>query len=305
MNISLRSDGYKYHWDHWLKVLIREGTEAPPDFVSPANTSEPFIVWGNLVELMKLHRKAMLSNFSRLLSHAAISSTTTTSSLDLASSIQKRWCSGEDADMFRDRWEHIFTTFCDSAEIHPSKIIELYDNLKFDAIHNRQFLEWCFTIHPSLLEGDDARFDGRDGNMVHAGRPFRLDNLNKQYRLCKVLFDYICPQRYSITNEEKLEIGLLSSLPLLQEIVRDIEEMQASDSAKSFFYFTKRSHIYTLLNCLVEGALRPKIPQHEMAELDSLSSICFELYENEMGSFNYSIKITMGRGCYTYGPLNM
>jgi hypothetical protein len=42
-----------------------------------------------------------------------------------------------------------------------------------------------------------------------------------------------------------------------------------------------------------------------MAELDSLSSICFELYENEMGSFNYSIKITMGRGCYTYGPLNM
>jgi hypothetical protein len=51
--------------------------------------------------------------------------------------------------------------------------------------------------------------------------------------------EYICPQEYDITPEEKLEIGLLTSLPLLMEIVTDLEEVQASESAKGFFYFTK------------------------------------------------------------------
>ncbi len=118
------------------------------------------------------------------------------------------------------------------------------------------------------------------------------------------------------TNLKQLEIGLLTSLPLLKEIVQDLEEMQASEDAKSFFYFTKESHIYTLLNCILEGGIETKINRRTIPELDYLSQICFELYESEnkgaldaplpgQPTFNYSIRITISPGCHIYDPLDI
>ena len=136
-----------------------------------------------------------------------------------------------------------------------------------------------------------------------------------------------------MADSEKLEIGLLTSLPLLkvgqsdcgncrntltvpQEIVQDLEEMQASDEAKSFFYFTKESHIYTLLNCILEGGIETKIQRSAIPELDYLSQICFELYESEnktppdahpdeVAKYAYSIRITISPGAHTFDPLDV
>jgi hypothetical protein len=383
-----------------LKGLLRKGNERPAQFAWPENMPEPSEVQTRVVQLMNFHRRVMQYNYGKLYSGAATSlgtisnpstekltaegsSTSLSSSLSQANtinSIQSRWCSGEDAELFRERWEKLFAEFCDGDKVDPSKISELYDTMKFDALHNRQFLEWVFTPPKSMLEdeyavketpeegkaNDDSKSDKSQtqsqdqsdrtesghrsvrklfrrrsfsnnikNSADDAAQPeqyFRLykgthnstttktdprhEPLQELYRLAKVLFDFICPQEYGISDSEKLEIGLLTSLPLLKEIVHDLEEMQASNDAKSFFYFTKESHIYTLLNCIIEGGIETKISRSTIPELDYLSQICFELYESEMKpapedesgdepTFAYSIRITISPGCHVFDPLHV
>nr|POF03937.1 inositol hexakisphosphate and diphosphoinositol-pentakisphosphate kinase [Quercus suber] len=444
-----------------LKGLLRKGYEAPEQFAWPKDgTPEPYVVVRQVVELMEFHRKVMRNNFANLGPSEAITSLEkiggSTNEADRfdgsaydtatqqASAVQARWCTGEDAELFKERWEKLFDEFTDAEKVDPSKISELYDTMKFDALHNRQFLEWVFTPSRSLLAEEERRqriengdadvpdgaelvrtesqiarddwhqahggqetvtaepesmepstsslrppkrtntaasdtsmqsvrserkkgdsvkepkepkermsfsqrmgFRRRSQDLVAAARnalpaasdslaqsyfnlyrgesdasskarhDVRLEKLTEMYTLSKILFDFIGPQEYGITDTEKLEIGLLTSLPLLKEIVRDLEDVQASDDAKSVLYFTKESHIYTLLNCILEGGISTKIARNAIPELDYLSQICFELYESQNTFacyddpgdphelFNYSIRITLSPGCHTYDPLDV
>lgn len=376
-----------------LKHLLREGYAPPPEFVWPANIPEPSKVVQQVTELMKFHRQVMRSNFNKLGNTAAASlsflnetpnangasASDGTSSLAQAqavASIQARWCCGEDAELFKERWEKLFSEFSDPEKVDPGKISELYDTMKFDALHNRQFLEWAFRpstnfsmedvvdkkvtrsnlatdegiVPSSKLEAKpDEEKPAEKGSSVNlaqrmgfrrksimtavpqvteskqeaqesyfklysgsgqstAKRDAKLDQLRELYKLVKILFNFVGPQEYGIEDSEKLEIGLLTSLPLLKEIVKDLEEVQASEDAKSFIYFTKESHIYTLLNCILEGGIKTKIARNAIPELDYLSQIVFELYEAEdkdADSFAYSIRITITPGCHTFDPLDV
>jgi hypothetical protein len=386
-----------------LKGLLRKGNERPPEFAWPENMPEPSEVQGQVVQLMNFHRRVMHYNYGKLFTGAATSltalsnsstekltgegsATSIASSLSQANAItniQARWCSGEDAELFKERWEKLFSEFGGGDKVDPSKISELYDTMKFDALHNRQFLEWVFTPPKAMLDeytakeakpkesedsktSEEPRSDKSSQTPVETmpdtpdpparsatvkklfrRRSFlnglrhqtdesppeqyfrlykgtsqasdksdpRMEPLQQLYRLAKVLFDFICPQEYGISDTEKLEIGLLTSLPLLKEIVQDLEEMQASTDAKSFFYFTKESHIYTLLNCIIEGGIETKIKRSTIPELDYLSQICFELYESETKQpgdgpedepkFTYSIRITISPGCHVFEPLHV
>ncbi|KAI3116115.1 hypothetical protein CBS147333_725 [Penicillium roqueforti] len=365
-----------------LKLLLREGS-APSQFAWPKdkNIPEPSVVLARVVELMKFHRSVMRHNFEKLDSSSQIFPTppndpeiTSVDRVDSPdiSSVQGRWCAGEDPRLFKERWEKLFAEFCDTEKVDPSKLSELYDSMKFDALHNRPFLEWVFMPQDSTRDYDeeqrsnsvaktDASAEGKlgqeagndkseertesqtfahrfglkkrvlapeslphlralDDSYDHYFKLFpgsqsskskmdeRLSKLRELYKLAKVLFDYVTPQEYGITDSEKLEIGLLTSLPLLQEIVRDLEEVQASQDAKSFFYFTKESHIYTLLNCILEGGIQTKIARSAIPELDYLSQICFELYEardSESDSYSYSIRISVSPGCHAFDPLDV
>ncbi|KAJ5692053.1 hypothetical protein N7462_001476 [Penicillium macrosclerotiorum] len=369
-----------------LKLLLREGS-APSQFAWPkdSNIPEPSVVLATVVELMQFHRSVMRHNFEKLESSSNGSSPSPKSSEGSGlsnkadsvseqpdiSSVQGRWCAGEDPRLFKERWEKLFAEFCDTEKVDPSKLSELYDSMKFDALHNRQFLEWVFMPPDSDRDEDeknsikckspaksdsnsdsktgleapgDERSDGHtfahrlglkkrfpaleslphlralDDSYDHYFKLFpgsnsskckmdeRLSKLRELYKLAKVLFDYVTPQEYGITDSEKLEIGLLTSLPLLQEIVRDLEEVQASSDAKSFFYFTKESHIYTLLNCILEGGIQTKIARSAIPELDYLSQICFELYEardSESEVNSYSIRISISPGCHAFDPLDV
>lgn len=274
-----------------LKTLLRQGNEAPAQFAWPANMPEPSIVQRYVVQLMKFHRRVMRHNYGKLYGGASTSLNaianpgdkdtrdplpSAMSQATATSNIQARWCCGEDAELFRERWEKLFAEFCDGDKVDPSKISELYDTMKFDALHNRQFLEWVFTPSASILaEEEEAIISESKGiekqkeqpkepetetqhsidrnessrslhrrvfrrrsvmgpprnseevpesyfrlftgsSQTKAKTDVRLEKLRELYKLAKILFDFICPQEYGITENEKLEIGLLTSLPLLK-----------------------------------------------------------------------------------------
>ncbi|KAI0234026.1 inositol hexakisphosphate and diphosphoinositol-pentakisphosphate kinase [Massospora cicadina] len=159
----------------------------------------------------------------------------------LGDSVPNEWCCSENPQLFRERWEKLIKEFCDddAARFDPGKVCELYDSLKYDALHNRDFMENVF-----------------------ADTPQGLAPLRELYRSAK-----------------KLSIGMLTSRNLLHLIVRELETIRDSDKPASRLYFTKESHVHTLLNIVLNCRLPLRLKAEEIEELDYLTQITFELYE--------------------------
>lgn len=330
-----------------LKPLLRMGKEAPPQFAWPPKMPEPYLVIKRVVELMNYHKKVMDYNFA-------------TKNVE---EMQPMWCCAEDPMLFKERWDKLFKEFVTVEKVDPSKISELYDTMKYDALHNRQFLESIFlpddvtedenveVCHHSLVDrypinilaknnfkipdssavsissqsaSNNSKSSGSVGSLgwvlekVESGSKSppssnstfddpKFIQLRELYKLSKVLFDFICPQEYGIKDTEKLDIGLLTSLPLAKQILNDIDDMIQTDTSSCVAYFTKESHIYTLLNIIYESGLPMRIARNALPELDYLSQINFELYESTdcAGRKSHALRLKMSPGCHTQDPLDV
>jgi inositol hexakisphosphate/diphosphoinositol-pentakisphosphate kinase len=67
------------------------------------------------------------------------------------------------------------------------------------------------------------------------------------------------------------EIGILTSLPLLRKIVEDLEAARYNGESSLNLYFTKESHIHTLVNLVLLSGL--PIANRRIPELDYCVSI--------------------------------
>lgn len=455
-----------------IKPLLRQGIKPPKQFAWPPKYPDPYYVTKRVVELMNYHRKVMDYNFK----HKDIET------------LQHRWCCSEDPYLFKERWDKLFKEFVTFEKVDPSKISELYDTMKFDALHNREFLENIFyppdmdlvsndedlrklaedfksspvlcdsypinvlamnnfqlpsevssspnsntasrssssvkltqqaqqaiaknnnsnnstansslansplasssntskylTVNPSNGNSTSNTTTGATSNLLVSPRlhrpsissasasvspinssgagvtatsnnagaanssnniyrvpsndsdnytsagslgwilksdyhtinprirsPFddpKFHQLRELYKLAKVLFDFVCPQEYGIENNEKLDIGLLTSLPLAKQVLSDITDMVETSNPATVAYFTKESHIYTLLNIIYESKLPMRIERNALPELDYLSQIVFELYESDdvsaPGKKKHSIRLSLSPGCHTQDPLDV
>jgi len=239
------------------------------------------------------------------MSLAGLNSHNSLQQANAVNNIQPRWCCGEDAELFKERWEKLFQEFCDGEKVDPSKISELYDTMKFDALHNRAFLEWVFTPPKQMLEeeygtqfggakeskqaspdegksSEDSKtsrshtFSAEDSGTKDADKKSdrpepsktvkrifrrrswmnsrrhghgdeetspeqyfhlyqgnsqtkaktdaRFEPLRELYQLAKVLFDFICPQEYGISDSEKVSMrqsAVLSKIWTLWKVETD------------------------------------------------------------------------------------
>ncbi|RUS29846.1 hypothetical protein BC938DRAFT_480168 [Jimgerdemannia flammicorona] len=232
---------------------------------------EPSEMVCEVIALMHRTRETMRQNLSRA---------------EDIDALQARWCCSESPMLFRERWEKLFKDFCDvdRDEFDPSKVSELYDSIKYDALHNRAFVEGVFA--------DPAVPQGAEGS---------LDRVKELYRKARSMFDFVAPQEYGISPEEKMEIGLLTSLPLLKKIVGDLEGARTAENPCTRLYFTKESHVHTLLNVVFLSGLPTRIPRIAIPELDYLTQITFELYERNRtigGDKEYSLRVGFSPGAH-------
>lgn len=104
-----------------LKSFVRPGLTVAPEIAWPLVDRDPFDVIKETIELMRYHREAMKSNWETM----------------AVEKIQTRWCCGEYPYLFRERWEAHFNDWCnvELEKFDPSRVSELYDSLKYDALH--------------------------------------------------------------------------------------------------------------------------------------------------------------------------
>jgi len=74
------------------------------------------------------------------------------------------------------------------------------------------------------------------------------------------------------------EIGILTSLPLLRNVVSDLEAARNNGESSLTVYFTKESHIHTLVNLVLLSGLpiaNRRIPELDYAVCSFSSSVDF------------------------------
>ena len=207
-------------------------------------------------------------------------------------------CEEEKIVLIYKRYVKLFNDFYDEKKqkFDISKIPDIYDNIKYDIIHNKQII------------GDTA---------------FEL------YQIINNLADFVMPLEYGIKIEDKIKIGITFIKPLLTKIFNDLtwsnketiskrtssyminNNLQTLESQertyfgldeekldkteiksawrhiKTRFYFTSQSHLYSLLNTLIYSMNSFLVdngkginPIWSVFDLDYCSHIVFRLFEN-------------------------
>lgn len=242
-----------------LKLLLREGASAPPQFAWPKDMPEPHLVMKNVVSLMMFHRRVMHENYERLFGTASSPSTSAltsggpgsypvntisgTTALQMVSNIQSRWCCGEDPELFKERWEKLFVEFCDSEKVDPSKISELYDTMKYDALHNRQFLEAIFMPSTAVLEGEE--FDALSTDAASTNSKATAESAVDKSGAPPGKRDRLGLRRRSMLNQSP-------RASIEEEASRSYAAGTGKTNAKSDFRLAKLRELYRLAKVLFE-----------------------------------------------------
>lgn len=91
---------------------------------------------------------------------------------------------------------------------------------------------------------------------------------------------------------------MLTSLPLLEQINDNLRHARENEHGSASFYFTKESHIHTLVNLVTLSDLEIVMPQ--VPELDYMSSITFEVYQRtKQDNKELAVRVSLSEGAHS------
>ena len=225
-------------------------------------------------------------------------------------------CEEEKVVLIYKRYVKLYNDFYDKKKekFDISKIPDIYDNIKYDLIHNKQII------------GETA---------------------SGLYGIINNLADFVMPLEYGIKIEDKITIGIAFIKPLLTKIYNDLlwsnknnkiikndessknlENLESKERTyfgldknkldkdeiksawrhiKTRFYFTSQSHLYSLLNTLIYSMNSFLVdngksinPIWSIFDLDYCSHIVFRLFENynvdKLSKERFRIEIIVSAG---------
>jgi inositol-hexakisphosphate/diphosphoinositol-pentakisphosphate 1-kinase len=175
----------------------------------------------------------------------------------------KRWCCSESPLLFKERWDKHFTDIFGPEDednssdlvwnVDLSRISDLYDSIRYDAIHHRQFLIQMFVgLEPGTAEYEENDAGDTEINYNDAIYNCNYDSLVKLFDDLHKLFRLITPLEYGFTRGERLKISKQISGKLLEKIVRELGEARDPASTEPFvrLFFTKETHMHALMNLI-------------------------------------------------------
>ena len=164
----------------------------------------------------------------------------------------KRWCCSESPLLFKERWDKHFNDILGVEEeqdlneldltIDFSRINDLYDSIRYDTIHHRQFLIQMFvgTQEQEDVLDDIFLFDRNYKSLIKL-----FDDLHKLFRL-------VTPMEYGFTRGERLRISKHISGKLLDKVSEELSDACRVESSEPFvrLFFTKETHMHALMNLI-------------------------------------------------------
>ncbi|XXQ37278.1 Inositol hexakisphosphate and diphosphoinositol-pentakisphosphate kinase [Plasmodiophora brassicae] len=180
---------------------------------------------------------------------------------------------GESWQLLLMRWKRMYKCLFDSSTgvWDVTKVPDIFDSALYDMLHNADRL-------PELKE-----------------------LLGPVHHNARILADFVVPQEFGISLDEKRSLAAMLSAPLNAAIASHCKEIskvvRENDHPRCFLYFTNESHMHALRNALLVfgiAANRTVATNLEHMQLGYCSHAIFRVFRHEDGSCSVSTEFSPG-----------